>query len=394
MEYARIGFANAGPIAEGTIHRHKMSVFVGPNNSGKTIAAKIIHGVCQAAAPSRRRRPVPAGVSLPSDKRGRDALDSAADAMTVLRHAGLRPDDAPTHGRKTSSLSVHNQRGSKRRLDLASARENPLARSISLSRDQGTDDAKRSVYLPATRAGGTQYILNTIRMIGSIAHMQSSLIDQIMTAAETIGENITRTTPFTDTGQILREFTLGDTTQYIEIIGEVLKDGLDPKAQATFGRLFPGSIQVGERWGLPVITYEDPSGHSADIGSAGSGVASLLALVAGMHHVEQGGTFIVEEPESHLEPQRQLALVDEVLRAADENGIGVVVTTQSDFLVQKVLSLVSSGRLDQSDLGLYYFNRPPGSLTRIQRLRVDKTGEAEQEMFTKAIDSLIAGFSG
>lgn len=392
MEYARIGFANVGPIAEGTVHRHKMSVFVGPNNSGKTIAAKIIHGVCQAAAPGRRRRPAPAGVSLASDKRGRDALDSAADAMTVIRHARLRPDDVPTHGRKTSSLSVHCQRGSKRRLDLALARGNPLARSVSLSRDQGTDDAKRSVYLPTTRAGGAQYVPNTIRMTMGIAHMQSNLIDQIMTAAEVIGEKITPAAS-ADMGQILGEFSLGDTTQYIDIMCEVLKDGLDQKAQATLGRLFPGSIQVAERWGLPVITYEDPSGHSAEIGSAGSGVGSLLALVAGMHRVGRGGTFILEEPESHLEPQRQLALVDEVLRTADENGIGVVITTQSDFLVQKVLSLVSSGRLDQSDLGLYYFNRPPGSLTRIQRLRVDKTGEAEQEMFTKAIDSLIAGFS-
>ena len=70
----------------------------------------------------------------------------------------------------------------------------------------------------------------------------------------------------------------------------------------------------------------------------------------------------------------------------------MVVTTQSDFLVQKVLSLVSSGRLDRSDLGLYYLHRPADSLTRIEKLRVEKTGEAEQEMFTRAMDSLIEGF--
>lgn len=70
----------------------------------------------------------------------------------------------------------------------------------------------------------------------------------------------------------------------------------------------------------------------------------------------------------------------------------MVLTTQSDFLVQKVLSLVSSGRLDRSDLGLYYLRRPADSLTRIEKLHVEKTGEAEQEMFTRAMDSLIGGF--
>ena len=396
MEYDKMALANVGPIREGVIHRDKMSVFIGPNNAGKTIAAKIIHGVCQADAPGRRqRRPAQAGPMSPPGKGNGNAIESAADAITVIRHAGLRPDDLPTHGRKTSSLSVHGPGGRKRRLDLASAANNPLARSISLAEDHGGGDARRSVYLPATRAGGAQYIMNSIRTIGRIAHMQSNLLNQMLTAAEAEVRTFqSGSSPADTVGQLLAEAPMGDLAQYVGIVMEVLEGGLDEKAQGTFGRLFPGSIQVEERLGMPVITYADPSGHRAEIGYAGSGVSSLLALAAGMHRVGPGGTFIVEEPESHLEPQMQLAVIDEILRAADENEIGVVVTTQSDFLVQKVLSLVSSGRLDRSDLGLYYFDRPPGKLTSIQRLRVDETGEAEQEMFTKAINSLIAGFSG
>ena len=397
MEYDRIGLANVGPITEGEIRRHKMSVFVGPNNSGKTIAARIIHGVCQAVARGRRRqrrqrRPAPAGATSPSDKGDRDALDSAAYALAVIRRAGLRPDDVPTHGKKTSSLSVRGRRGQERLLDLASASGSPLACSVSLARDQGANDARRSVYLPAAGAGGVQCVLDAARMIGGIEHVRNRLIDQTTATTGAAGEKAARASP-SGTGQALRGLLPSGAAQCIDIIGGVLEDGLDQKAQATFGRLFPGSIRVAERRGMPAIIYEDPSGHGAGIESAGSGVGSLLALAAGMHRVERGGTFIVEDPESRLEPQRQLAVVDEMLRAADENGIGVVVATQSDFLVQKVLSLVSSGRLDRSDLGLYYFNRPPGSLTRIQRLRVDRTGDAEQEMFTRAIDSLVAGFS-
>ena len=314
--------------------------------------------------------------------------------MAVIRHAGLQPDGVPTHGRSASSLYVRGQRGPRIRLGPASAEDGPLARSVSPASDKGEDDAGRSVYLPAARAGGIQHILNSIRALAEMTHVQDCLIGQTAAAARAEGEKGTRPGVAAGAGRLPAGSPLGDLGQCAGIMAKVLSDELDQKAQATLGRLLPGSIRVAERRGVPTIAYEDPSGHSAEIGSAGSGVRSLLAIAAGMHRVERGGTFIVEEPGFHLEPQRQLALVDELLCAANEGGIGVVVTTQSDFLVQKVLSLVSSGRLDRSDLGLYYFDRPPGSLTRIQRLRVDKTGEAEQEMFTRAIDSLIAGFSG
>ena len=225
--------------------------------------------------------------------------------------------------------------------------------------------------------------------------MQSNMLNQMLATAGAGVQAFRSGSSHADTaGQLLAEAPVDGLEQYVGIVMEVLEGGLDEKAQGTLGRLLPGSIQVEERLGMPVVTYADPSGHRAEIGHAGSGAGSLLALAAGVHRVGPGGTFIVEEPESHLEPQAQLAVIDEMLRAAGENKIGVVITTQSDFLVQKVLSLVSSGRMDRSDLGLYYFDRPPGKLTSVQRLRVDETGEAEQEMSTRAINSLIAGFSG
>ena len=394
LKYARIGFANVGPIEDGTICRNKISVLIGPNNSGKTTAARIIHGVCQADAPVGRRRPVPAGAAPPpQDKGGTDALGSAAYSITVLRHAGLRPDDVPMRGRKTSSLSVRGPDGAEKNLDLASAKGNPLALAVSLAGDRGRDDARRSVYLTAARAGGLQYFLQSVGFLSRMARMQNNLLGQLMATAAAGGEKSSRIEAPAGAAQLLADPFPGDAAQHVEIMASVLSGGLDKKAQATLARLLPGSIKVIERLGMPTIAYEDPSGHAAEIGSAGSGVASLLVLAAAIHRIGPGGTLIVEEPESHLEPQRQLALVDEILRATDENGIGAVIATQSDFLVQKVLSLVSSGRLDPSDLGMYYFNRPPGSPARIERLHVDKGGEAEQEMFASAIDSLIEGFS-
>ena len=393
MKYASVDFTNVGPIEEGTIRRDKLSVLIGPNNSGKTIAAKIIHGICQMDEGRGQQRD-PAGAEAPPDAAGATTLASAIAAATLILHAGLQPGTIPTQGKKTSALSVHIIDGSKRDFNLASARGNSLAYGMSLASGADSGGIRSSMYLPATRAGGTQHFLGSIRTLAKMARMQSRLFGQMLSVAASEKEKIGDILPSVGPDELLVDPSFGDLPSYVEAVIETMKSGLDEKAAETFSRLFPGSIRVMGSSGVPSIAYDDPSGHRAEIEHAGSGVISLLPLVAGIHRIEAGGVCVLEEPESHLEPQRQLVLMDEILRIANENGIGVVVTTQSDFLVQKILSLVSSGRLGQSDVGLYYFRRPESSLTRVQRLRVDKTGEAEQEMFTKAQDSLIAGFSG
>lgn len=391
MEYGRIGFTNVGPIEAGTVHRDKLSVLIGPNNSGKTIAAKIIHGVCQVD--ERQDGPqVPRGAAMPSDGESADEPSSIVDTMTLIQHAGLRPDSAAMRGKKTSLISVHGKDGSEREFNLAAAKENRLALDASMASTSGLDNVGRSVYLPATRAGGAQHLLAAMRLLVKTAQLQSNLLSRTMSALNVEREKGGKITPSVLPGDAPIDPSLGDPARYMGPVLETMANGLTEEAQETFSRLFPGSIGVMERPGAPLVTYDDPSGHRAGIESVGSGVASVLPIVAGIHRVEAEGTCVIEEPEFHLEPQRQLVLVDEILRVANKRRVSMVVTTQSDFLVQKVLSLVSSGRLDRSDLGLYYLRRPADSLTRIEKLRVEKTGEAEQEMFTRAMDSLIEGF--
>lgn len=391
MKYGSIDFTNVGPIEDGTVHRDKLSVLIGPNNSGKTIAAKIIHGVCQMD--ERQDRPqVPSGVTMPSDRESVEALSSIVDTMMLIQHAGLRPDSAAMQGKKTSLIAVHGKDGSEREFNLATAKGNQLAFNISLAGANGLDKVGRSMYLPATRAGSTQYLLATMRLLVKMTQMQSNLLSQVISAFKVEKEKASNITPSILPDDVLIDPSLGDLTRYIGPVLETMVNGLTKESQETFSKLFPGSINIMERSGAPLITYDDPSGHQAEITSVGSGVVSLLPIVAGIHRVEAEGTCVIEEPESHLEPQKQLVLMDEILRIANEKRVSMVVTTQSDFLVQKVLSLVSSGSLDRSDLGLYYLRRPADSLTRIEKLHVEKTGEAEQEMFTRAMDSLIKGF--
>lgn len=374
MEYASVEFANVGPIEAGTIHKSKLAVFIGPSNSGKTTAAKIMHGVCQMD----ERSP---GPQYPAET----APTPAADAAALVRHAGLRPGSVPMQGKKASAVAVRGAGGHTREFDLAAAAEaSPAGRC-------GPGDARRSVYLPAARADGVRYILDAARGLAKVAQLQAAL-DGMRGAAVRGRGDAGGAAPAAGLDELLADLSLGDLSCYAWTVLDAMKGGLGDGAWETFSRLFPGTAGAAGSSGAPPAAGGGPAGRLAWIEPAGAGAASLLPVAAGIHRVEAGGACVVEGPELHLDPQRQLGIVDEMLRVAGERRISVVVTTQSDFLVQKVLSLVSSGRLDRSDLGLYYFRRPEGGPARIQRLRVEETGEAEQEMFTRAMDSLIEGF--
>ncbi len=166
--------------------------------------------------------------------------------------------------------------------------------------------------------------------------------------------------------------------QFHDLILDAHAEGTNKSVQDLFSNLFPGAIEsMGA--GLPEIVYRDPTGFITEIESAGSGTVSSFPIVAGVHYVKTGGTLIIEEPEAHLEPARQLKLIEELVAIAKVKKIDLIFTTHSDYVIKKLLALVSRKKIKHTDLGLYSFNRSD-SLTQIEKIAVDKTGEAEQTL--------------
>ena len=116
-------------------------------------------------------------------------------------------------------------------------------------------------------------------------------------------------------------------------------------------------------------------------------------LLAGLHYVKPGGALIIEEPEAHVEPSTQLALLNEITGTTLSKNVQLVLTTHSDYIIKKLLALVASKKIRSSDIGLYHFCRDGKSYTRIKRVPVDPIGAADQEMFDEALDSLVEEFS-
>ena len=93
-----------------------------------------------------------------------------------------------------------------------------------------------------------------------------------------------------------------------------------------------------------------------------SSMVSELAPVALYlrHNVDVGDLLILEEPEAHLHPAKQVALIQEVA-AWVRSGIKVILTTHSDWVLEGLSNLVAAGEtsknpgLNEDDVGLWLF---------------------------------------
>ena len=93
-----------------------------------------------------------------------------------------------------------------------------------------------------------------------------------------------------------------------------------------------------------------------------SSMVSELAPVALYlrHKVSPGDLLILEEPEAHLHPAKQVALIQEVA-AWVRSGIRVILTTHSEWVLEELSNLVAAGALDKNSglrkdqVGLWLF---------------------------------------
>ena len=146
--------------------------------------------------------------------------------------------------------------------------------------------------------------------------------------------------------------------------------------------LLEGAIEIqSSETGYPSFVYR-PQGWNRDIQlmNASSMVSEVAPVVAFLRHVVQGGnTLIVEEPESHLHPAKQVELTRH-LAAAVRAGVRVIITTHSEWVLESLANLVRLSSLPRKkrhgvsgaelalspdQVGAWMFkpkNRPKGSI--------------------------------
>ncbi len=384
MKYDKITFENIGPIEKGQIKRHKVNVFFGPNNSGKSIASRLIHGIGQLNTSSTSFQ-----------RMIEQKIDSKKEmnvffGYSVLNSAGLSRKDLLTYNKKSCNLIIHSSRKSST-IDFGFKKSTRVSKNAFMLHHYASifpQTSKDSVYIPAGRTG-------TIQFFTSITQVRNRLLRDLLGSFRSDDPSSMKKTSAKEIKSFTRSLSKlpEHLEQFHDLILDAHAEGMNKNVQDLFSNLFQGSIESMSVRGLPEIIYRDPTGFITEIESAGSGTVSSFPIVAGVHYVKKGGTLIIEEPEAHLEPARQLKLIEELVKIAEIKKIDLIFTTHSDYVIKKLLALISRKKIKHSDLGLYYFNRTPKSLTQIEQIPVDKTGEAEQTLFEDALNTLVGEFS-
>lgn len=112
----------------------------------------------------------------------------------------------------------------------------------------------------------------------------------------------------------------------------------------------------------------------ADVGYGNSQVVPVL--IAG-YNLARGETFIVEEPEIHLHPKAQAELGDFFVEL-HERGVQSIIETHSEHMIIRLQQHVASGRIKPSDICIYY-TEPTVEGKTVRRLEIDNRGVFKNE---------------
>lgn len=123
---------------------------------------------------------------------------------------------------------------------------------------------------------------------------------------------------------------------------------------------------------LPQVPPRKPEDR-VNIADVGFGVSQILPVLVALHAAQPGQLVFLEEPETHLHPRAQTALA-EILGAAAERGVQVVLETHSSLLLLAVQTLVAEGKVSASKVKLHWFLRNRDGRTTIRSADLDETG--------------------
>lgn len=353
----RIRLHNIGPIRDGDVSFAPLTVLVGPNGSGKTTFTTVAYAVFKAHEASIVE--ILELVEPPFEDEDEEGpafqtgqvIDSWLDSFTENLAFELRrccsPDLAmlarARRGGKNAGprITVSTERWclvfrldgneiwletehpdfKRPRIRIPSGTARPMARRRLRNRLTG-DMPLRAIYFPAGRSGIVQtHTALSALMAGALS------------------------------GGYFKDATIGAipgaTADFMQLVAQIR-----PRRKVRFGsrvadrlekNLLQGKVHLTERGGRREFLFT-PAGHDSDwpVENMATAVAEFTPLVLYLRHrAGPGDSILIDEPESHLHPESQVALATGLAEVATVIS-PVVVATHSEFLVSAFSNLILS----------------------------------------------------
>lgn len=114
--------------------------------------------------------------------------------------------------------------------------------------------------------------------------------------------------------------------------------------------------------------------HSAF--NTGFGLSYILSIIVAILSASPGALILVENPEAHIHPSGQSALMRLVTLAAS-HGVQVILETHSDHIVNGALVNIKEQKLDKNVLSVYYFDRDDDFNAKPIKLSIGESGRLQ-----------------
>ena len=107
----------------------------------------------------------------------------------------------------------------------------------------------------------------------------------------------------------------------------------------------------------------------------GFGTNALVHLLFEMVRTVPGATVLIEEPEIHLHPKAQADLASVLVEEAESGGKQIVMTTHSEHVAGRLLTMVAEGKLSADELAIYSFEKDEAGVCSASEIEVTDRGQ-------------------
>ena len=353
-----------GPISKADIDIKPLTIFIGKNNTGKSYAALLLYSLMKAAKVSWCKRYRYEQMEL--EKYIKNSI-----TRQIERIFDNYLKEMINKNSKDTCLQFSIMKNDKG-YTFSFSEDEPMLQLYENTELKGLIFFKDVMLLPSSRSG----ILDAYKIIAA-----SYLKDADLTKEYPLYGGIA------DFIHMLLKY--GD-----KKVG--LKDNED--LLNTFEEIVGGNIIIKD----DKLYFKDKQYDlSIEVSRARSGIQELVPLYLVIKHFKLDDLLlIIEEPEAHLHPALILELV-RILELLIRRGAYILITTHSDYLLNKLNLLIRLSKIDRASIGYkedeylkpdevsaYLFKYSPELKSSIaEKLTVEKEGIPEDE-FTNVIDEL------
>lgn len=129
--------------------------------------------------------------------------------------------------------------------------------------------------------------------------------------------------------------------------------------------------------------------------NSGYGVGYVFSIIVALLTSKPGSLIIIENPEAHIHPAAQSAIMRLVANAS-ANGVQVIIETHSDHIINAALVAIKQKNLAKDALTVYYFTRneetlasEPVKLTIGRDCRIKKAPKGFFDQMTSDLEILF-----